>query len=552
MIDKTLNRRTVLQASAAAAAFPWLATSAVAQDASPAAAPPVLPDDAAETQTLRFGFLAASAQLDPHFSYGRSSTGPFTNQMWAGLTKVTADLDVVPDIALSWDLSEDGLLYTFHLDPNRTFSDGTPITSATVLGSWFRSLDPANESIVSGGYFRDVIGAADYWNGSSTELPAGMRAVDDLTIEVELMHPRNYFPKILTHPCTFIVNPDEVATDTPDDRWYMRAQSFSGPFAVESYEERQSLMLVRNEHYPIPPLLERIEYRLVDDPQTLFLMYQNDEVDLTLLGTADADNVKNEDETYRAELVEQPIWWLDNFYTRQEIAPFEDPLVRSAFARAIDRDTLLSVVERNLYQAMDGIFHPELDVYEETPPVLTFDPEGAAADLAASTYGSVDALPPISFHLTSAEATGTENTRAAAIQEMWRQNLGVEVELRVVPTFEELLESDVQLLIGSEGMQYPDASNGVAYLLCDSGSNWAQFCNEDFEGLIDEAAQTQDMDLAKSNYNAAQQIVLESASLRPMWRRANYFVVKPRVGNFVTTAMYTFPSFATDLYIKAE
>jgi ABC-type transport system substrate-binding protein len=332
----------------------------------------------------------------------------------------------------------------------------------------------------------------------------------------------------------------------------MRAKSFSGPFSVETYEERQQLVLVRNENYPVPPLLQRIEYRLVDDPQTLFLMYQNDEVDLTLLGSADADNVKNKDETFRAELAEQPIWWLDNLYMRSQLAPFEDPLVRSAFAKAIDKATLLEVVERNLYQNMDGIYHPELDIYEETTPVLTFDPEGAAADIAASSYGSIDALPPLAFYLSAEEATGTENTRAAAMQEMWRQNLGVEVELRVVPTFEELLSSDVQLLIGSEGMQYPDASNAVGYLLCDSGANWAQFCNEDFEALVDEAAATQDLDLSKANYQAGQQIVLDSAALLPMWRRANYFLVKPRVGNFVTTAMYTFPSFSTDLYIASE
>jgi ABC-type oligopeptide transport system substrate-binding subunit len=543
MFTPSLNRRTLIQASAMGMALPWMTRTAVAQG-TPA-------PDAAEDQTLRIGFLAASAQLDPHFSYGRSSTGPFTNQMWAGLTKVTADLQVAPDIALSWDVSDDGLLYTFHLDPERTFSDGTPITTATVLGSWHRSLDPASESIVAGGYFQDVVGARDFWLGTTTELPPGMRAVDDYTLEVELLHPRNYFPEILTHPCTFIVNPDEVATDAPDDRWFMRAVSFSGPFAVEEFQERQQLTLVRNENYPAPPTLQRIVYRLVDDPQTLFLLYQNDEVDITLLGSADADNVKNTDETYRAELVEQPIWWLDNLYMRQEIAPFEDPLVRSAFAKAIDKATLLSAVERNLYLNMDGIYHPELDIYEETAPVLVFSPEEAQADLAASTYGSADALPSIAFYLSSQEATGTETTRAAAMQEMWRQNLGVEVELRVVPTFEELLDSDVQLVIGSEGMQYPDASNGIAYLRCDTPANICQFCDETFEELVSVAAETQDAELAKSNYLEAQQIVLESAALLPLWRRANYFLVKPRVQNFATTAMYTFPTLASTIYISA-
>ena len=550
MFQRTLTRRSIVQATAAGAASPLLARKgiAAAQDATPADASPA---DAAADQTLRIAAQADAVQLDPHFSYGRSTTGTFTNQMWAGLTKVNADLEVVADIALSWDLSEDGLLYTFDLDPERKFSDGTPITTETVLGAWHRSLNPATESIVAGSYFGDVVGAAEYWRGETTELPPGFRALDDYTLEVELIHPRNYFPKILSHPSTFIVNPEEVATHTPDDPWYLRAKSFSGPFAVESYEARQLLTLVRSEYYPTHPTLQHIEYRLVDDPQTQFLLYQNNEVDVAPLGIADADNVKNDDPTYREELVEQPIWWLDNLYMRQSLAPFEDLFVRRAFAKAIDKATLLSAVERGLYQNMDGIFHPEMDVYVATEPVLAFNADEARAELEQSSYGSVDALPPVSFWVTGTESTGTETTRAAAMQEMWRQNLGVAVEIRVVPTYEEMLESDVQLVLGSEGIQYPDPSTAVGYLRCESAANIAQFCDEEFGALIAEAAATQDIEQSIDMYRQAEHIALESAALLPLWRRANYYLVKPHVRNFVTTAMYTMPSLADDLYIQA-
>jgi ABC-type oligopeptide transport system substrate-binding subunit len=545
MFDQTVDRRTLLRVSAASAA-----TTAIAGLGLVATAQDTAPEGAAADQTLRIAALADAVQLDPHFSYGRSTTGTFTNVMWAGLTKVNADLEVVPDIALSWDLSEDGLLYTFHIDPERKFSDGTPITAHTVVGAWNRSLNPETQSLVAGSYLRDVIGAADYWRGESTELPTGFRAIDDLTLEVELFHPRNYFHKILSHPSTFIINPDEVATHTPDDPWTLRAVSFSGPFAVESYQDRQLLTLVRNEYYPTNPTLQHIVYRLADDVQTQFLLYQNDEVDITPLGIADADNVKNQDPTYREEFVEQPIWWLDNLYMRQELAPFDDVNVRKAFAMSIDKATILTAVERDLYTNMDGIFHPEMDVYESGEPVLAFDPDAARAALEASSYGSADALPNIAFWVTGTEATGTEATRAAAMQEMWRQNLGVNVEIRVVPTYEEMLESDVQLVIGSEGIQYPDGSTAVGYLLCDSPANIAQFCDEDFDALVAEAGMTQDEALAIDLYRQAQAIALDSAALLPLWRRANHYLVKPHVQNFVTTAMYTMPSLADTLYIS--
>lgn len=560
MSFESLNRRTLVRGTAGAATVLATCGMGVPAQSTPAAqgtpaaqatpgTPMALAADAADVQQLRIAANGLSVRLDPHLSYGRGSIGPFTNLMWAGLTKVSADLETVPDITRDWEVSDNGLIYTFHLDPDRKFSDGSPITAEEIVQSWHRSLNPETESLVAGGYLRDVVGARDYWQGNTTELPTGYRAIDEFTFEVTLIEPRNFFPDVLVHPTTFVIKAADVAAGTPETPWYLTTKAFSGPFMVQSYEERQSLVLTRNEYHPSQPSLETISYRLVDDPQTQFLLYQNNEVDVTPLGIADADNVKNQDPTYRGELVEQPIWWLDNLYFRQGLAPFDDERVRRAFAMAVDTQSIIQVVERGLYQPMNGIYHPELDVYTENQPSLSFDPAAAQAELEQSSYGGAGGLPPVSFWITGEEPTGTESRRASALQEMWRQNLGVEVEIRVVPTYEEMLESDVQLVIGGEGMQYIDAANAVSYLRCDSSSNIAQFCNEAWEGMVEEAATTPDEARKLELYQEAERVVLEQSALLPLWRRVNYFLVKPYVRNFVTTAMFTFPTMADELYI---
>jgi oligopeptide transport system substrate-binding protein len=542
MFSQPLSRRAILRASAGATALSLLAPRGIgAQD---------VPADAAETQEYRLPGITRDVRLDPHLSYSVYQIGTFTYRMWAGLTKMDANLQVVPDIATRWEISPDGTTYTFHLDPNRKFSDGSPITAEDVVWSWTRSLDPATESLVAGSYLRDVVGATDYWEGVATAPPTSYRALDEVTLEVRLNQPRNYFPEVLIHPSTFVVKRSDVEKGTPEAPWFTQATAFSGPYAIESYEEGQSLVLTANPNYPVKHTIGRISYRLVDDPQTQFLLYQNDEVDFTPLAVPEADNIKNQDPTYRAELVEEPQWWHGNLYLRNGLAPFDDEQVRRAFMMAIDKEALLASVLKGLNRNITGLFYPGLDTYQELPGI-PFDVEGAKAELAASGYGGAEALPAIGFWTTDEAQAGTEGRIVAALQEMWRQHLGVEVETRVVPTYDEMLQSDVQIAIGEEAFHFPDSTNGIGYLRCRSGSNIAQFCDEAWEAKTEEAASTPDPARSIQLYREAEREVIDRAVVYPMYQVVSYSLVKPHVKNLKTTAMYTFPDFER-VYIADE
>lgn len=544
MLSRPITRRLLIHGAAGAAAVSWAGRGVLA------AAQGTPPADAAAVQELRLPGITRDVRLDPHFGYSVYQIGTFVYQMWAGLTKMDAELNVVPDIATSWEISEDGKTYTFALDPNRKFSDGSPITANDVVWSWTRSLDPETKSLVAGAYLRDVVGATDYWQGVIPEPPDSYRALDDYTFEVQLIEAKNYFPEILIHPSTFVVKQSDVEAGTPDEPWFTTATAFSGPFAMSSYDEGQSLVLTANPHYPVPYRLQTISYRLVDDPQTQFLLYQNDEIDLTPLAVPEADNIKNDDPTYREELREIPQWWEYNLYLRNQSPPFDDEKVRRAFMLAIDKEAMLQTVLKGLNPGIEGIYYPGLDVYEEISGPA-FDPAAAVAELEQSSYGGADALPTISFWSTDEAQAGTEGRIAAVLQEMWRQNLGVEVEIRIVPTYDEMLQSDVQIAIGGEALHYPDASNAVSYLLCRSGSNIAQYCDEAWEAKVEEATRTQDQARSIELYREAQRELIDRAILYPMYQQVVYLLVKPRVKNLETTAMYTYPNL-DQVYIADE
>jgi oligopeptide transport system substrate-binding protein len=530
----TLNRRGFVGGTAGLAAASWLAAHGTgAQDA---------PADAAETQEFRQPALAAQVRLDPHLGYSVYQVGTFVYRMWSGLTKMDADLGVVGDIATSWDLSDDGKTYTFHLDPNRKFSDGSPITAHDVVWSWTRSLNPATESLVAGGYLKDVVGAQDYWLGKVADPPTSYKAVDDYTFQVELISPKNYFPGVLVHPCTFVVKQSDVEAGTPDSPWQNKATAFSGPYILSSYEEGQTLVLTPNPNYPVAPTIQKISFRLVDDTQTQLLLYQNDEVDFTPIAEPDADNIKNSDQTLQPELVEAPQWWSVNLYLRNGLKPFDDEQVRKAFALSINKDAILAAVLKGLQTDIKGIYYPGMTVYNPNLAGNGYDPEGAKAALAASTYGSADALPAISFWSTEEAQSTTDGRVAAALQEMWRQELGIEVETRIVPTYEEMLQSDIQIVIGGEALHYPDAS-GIGYYLCDSGANISQLCDSAIDEKYETAGATQDADESTRLYQEIEEELISRVNLYPIYQTTNYFLVKPRVKNLKTTAMYTFPDF---------
>ena len=179
--------------------------------------------------------------LDPALTHGGPS-GPI-GHIFSGLVQLDTSLQVVPDLAAGWEIGEGGTRYTFYLHPGARFHDGRPVTAQDVIASWERATDPALGSDTALTYLGDIVGVAEKMAGSATTI-AGVRALDQHTLQVEIDAPKITFLAKLAYPVAFVVDPEDVAAPGWDHE-----PNGSGPFRLESWQDDEILVLTRFDDY---------------------------------------------------------------------------------------------------------------------------------------------------------------------------------------------------------------------------------------------------------------------------------------------------------------
>ena len=198
-------------------------------------------------------FLAGGqpSTLDPATTL--SGPGSVVGHVFSGLVQLDPQLQVQPDLAAGWQVSADGMVYTFYLRQNAVFHDGRPVTAADVIYSWERATDPALDSDTAQTYLGDIVGVAARVAGTAEGI-SGLRQLDDYTLEVQIDAPKLYFLAKLTMPVAFVV--DEQNVQQPD--WEYEANG-TGPFRLRAWQDDEIIVLERNEqYYQTPPALAHV------------------------------------------------------------------------------------------------------------------------------------------------------------------------------------------------------------------------------------------------------------------------------------------------------
>jgi oligopeptide transport system substrate-binding protein len=319
-------------------------------------------------QPLRYNGGAVGS-LDPA-RIGDASDVQLTLQLYAGLTRLDEAGDPYPSLASSWDVSSDGLTYTFHLRSGLRFSDGSVLDAGDVRRSWLRLLDPQVHASAPD-VLNVIVGAADRIAGRAGEGAVGITAPDSRTLIVKLRHRAGYFPAITATPATFVVPRSARPTGT-----WQAAGSFigSGPYmAAEASTDK--LVLRANPNYVAgaAPIAE-VDWitTLPGDEVTAFSQNQ---VDLTGIAGSDATWVAYDPDLGRAlhRAAALSVQYL-GFDTRKP--PFDDVRVRRAFALALDRPRLVELADGPAAVPATSVVPPAIQ-----PPGL---PKGASADVTAA------------------------------------------------------------------------------------------------------------------------------------------------------------------------
>ena len=459
-----------------------------------------------------------------------STSAEYVVQLFSGLVALNGQLEVVPDLASTWELSQDGLSYTFHLLPEATFQDGKAITAEDFVYALERACSPALRSPVAASYLDDIVGVPEYAKGQAQHI-AGIKALDERTLQVTIDAPKAYFLAKLTYPTAFVV--DKTQVESQGDNW-LRKPNGSGPFVLESLS-RERIVLVRNEHYyGKRPILARVEYILSGGlPIT---MYENDQLDIVEVSPAEVERVSDPGNPLYAEHRVEPQLSVQYLGLNVDAPPFDDPVVRQAFAQAIDKNKLADLVLKNTALPAVGILPPGMPDYDQNLVGLPYDPVRARQLLASSKYAPT--MPQVVLAVSG--TSGHMDSVTRAILSMIESNLGITVTVEQVEWsyfLRDMNERRYQIYSAGWIGDYPDSQNFLDVLFhSQSSQNHMGYHNREADQLLEQARVEQDPAKRTTLYRQAERIIVNEAPWIPLTHGIQYTLVKPYVKGFRASA----------------
>ena len=476
--------------------------------------------------------------LDPHLATDATSAS-YIVEIFSGLVTIDPNLAIVPDIATSWDISADGMTYTFHLRDDVLFHNGRPVTAEDFKWSLERACAPETGSPVADTYLGDIVGCREKLRGESDEV-AGVEVVDDYTLEITIDAPRHYFLAKLTYTTAFVLDRDNVGTDAPNRPWTDNPVG-TGPFRLERYTQGEQLVLVRNTYYygDVQPQLERVEFTISGGSP--MILYETDVLDSVPVGLQDLDRVTDSNDPLNTELEIVPQLSTGYIALNSDEPPFDDPLVRLAFIMAVDREKIVQVVLQDAVQYAPGILPPGLPGYDPNIQGIPYDPERARALIAESSYGSVENLPDVVIHVSG--GGGAPPGAVEAMLEMWRNNLGVEVLLQQTEYSVFLVDisqrpNPYQMFSMGWIADYPDPQDFLEILFhSESLDNKVGYNNPEVDRLLDEAAVETNSERRVELYRQIERLIIADGVWLTTNHGENYILTKPWVEGLINPPM---------------
>jgi oligopeptide transport system substrate-binding protein len=431
--------------------------------------------------------------------------------MFEGLTRVEpVAARAVPGLAERWDISPDGTIYTFHLRTNLQWSTGEPITSDDVVYSWLRELNPATASDYAGQLYYVKNGEAFNTGKITNAALVGIHALDKFTVRVELNHPTSFFLDICAMPLTCVV-PRQTIEKLGDHWLNARPLPVSGPYQLVAWRLNDKVRLKKNPRYwdAANTQSEIIDILPVGSPNTALNLYERGQVDIVW----DKENIPAE---LMDVLLKRPDFhsfpYLGTYFVRFNVTrkPFDDPRVRRALALAVDKERIVKKITKAGEQTTSHLVPPGTANYH-APEGLGYDPQLARKLLAEAGYPGGQGFPRFEYLFNAAPGAENNGSIAIELQQMWRNELGIEMELRQVETqvfwgMENRL--DYQLCSSSWVADYNDANTFLGMFLTGDGNNETGWSHPRYDELVHAANEQTDLAAREKLFQQAETILV--------------------------------------------
>lgn len=511
--------------SAPTSTNPTSADPAAATPASPTPPAPgaaVNPGTATTPCVFRFALPEPPGSIDPAFARSGLENLIAPNLFEGLMNYPETDGPPVPGAAERYEVSPDGLTYTFHLRPDARWSDGQPVTAADFAYAWRRVLTPA-----TGAPYADILyiiaGAEDFHAGRATD-PETVRieTPDPRTLRVHLRHPAPYLPE-LTAFFTWLPVPRQ-AIEAHGDRW-TRPENIitNGPYHLTADDFGARMILTkRPDTWDAPRIgADRIEIRFVNDGSTVANLVETGELDWT--GHVDLPSVRlpilRRTPLFRADP------WMATHYLRLNTTapPFDDPRVRRAIALALDRESLATMLRDGSHPAA-GFVPPMPDWKPPTPP--DFDPDRARTLLSTAGYGPQnplvlrlhfpnDELRRLLAQLIAAQLTKHLDARIETWTEEFKVYLGTQDRM------------NYQMSLSRWAADYADPSSFIEMWVGGSLQNKTGWSDPEYDRLVQQAQRNPDPQARRALFATAEARVLDQAPIVPLVYGSKAMLLRP-------------------------
>ncbi len=438
---------------------------------------------------------------------------------------------IVPSLAENWDISGDGLEYTFHLRQGVKFQNGNDFTAEDVSYTFNRLLTV--EGGVNTELLDQVKGAAELIEGSADTLE-GVEVVDDYTVKVTLKEPFAAFLSCLTAPGLSIY--DSEATEAAGDQFGMdpAVTVGTGPFKFVGWTFNDQLVLERNEDYwRGAPQLPGVVIKIIPDTETQTMMFENGELDLLDLDfvTDAADRFL---ETYPDQIVQGPRVGITYFTMNFNIEPFQEVKVRRAVQMAIDRQAILDALYGGRGQVEHGIYPFGLIGFHDGKSKISYDPEGAKALLEEAGYGS-------GFTMELAADASASDTVTMALEIIKEQlaAVGIQAEIKNYDEstwLETRKAGELGSFMSTWTADFNDPENFIYTFFGNEEKTRIRSINYPDTAVMSRVSKARGIvneDERLAEYQALEEkLIHEDAAWVPMYSRMHLWAVSERVQNF--------------------
>ena len=489
------------------------------------------------TGTLHWGNGTEPQSLDPHIATGVPEHKIISALMEGLVLKDRETLEPKPGVAESWEISDDGLVYTFHLRNNARWSNGDPHNAHDYVWSWWRALQPALGNLYAYMYF-PISNAKEYYEGEISDFEkVGVKALDDLTLQVTLKNPTPYFLQLLDHYSLYPVHRATVekfgTADQRGTRWtYEGNHVGNGAFQLRDWKINRRVVVERNPYYwnADKVRLNNIVYYPTENAVTEERMFRAGQLHYS--GTVPADKIAVYQDNNDPALRINPYLGIYFYRINVRVPQLQDKRVRRALGMTIDRN---QITQRILKAG-------QIPAYAMTPPGtmgyypqsdLRFDPAAARQLLADAGYPNGEGFPTTEILYNTSEG---HRKIAVAIQQMWKKHLNIDVTL---------LNQEWKVYLNSEAIgdyqisragwigDYVDPNNFLDMFLCNGGNNRTGWCNPEYDQLIlTDAAEAKTHAERLAIFTQAEKMLLADMPVIPIYIYTSNNLVDPSVKNF--------------------